>query len=76
MKRKIAPKFFSFFLVGFLIAAASASAQTIAYRQTNLASDIPGLADHIDPFLQEAAYGSWPADGQIASLVPILDALD
>lgn len=52
VKRKIAPKFFSFFLVGFLIAAASASAQTIAYRQTNLASDIPGLADHIDPFLQ------------------------
>src|ERR1700730_16867234 len=39
MKRKIAAKFCSFFLAGFLLAAANASAQTIAYRQTNLASD-------------------------------------
>jgi uncharacterized protein (TIGR03118 family) len=52
MKRKIAPKFFWLLLVGFLLTAASASAQTIAYRQTNLASDVPGFADHLDPFLQ------------------------
>src|SRR5258708_33411221 len=51
MKRKLGVKFCSFFLTGFLLAAASTSAQSIAYRQTNLASDVPGLADHTDPFL-------------------------
>ena len=52
MKGKFTPKVFSFFLVGFLLAAGSAAAQTIAYRQTNLASDVPAFADHTDPFLQ------------------------
>ncbi len=51
MKRKISVKFWSFFVSGFLLAAASTSAQSIAYRQTNLASDVPGFANHTDPFL-------------------------
>jgi len=50
VKRKIAWQFFSLFLGGFLLAAGGASAQTIAYRQTNLASDVnaPGFADNVD----------------------------
>ena len=50
MKRKIAARFFSFFLFGFLLAVAGASAQTIAYRQTNLASDVntQGFANQLN----------------------------
>ena len=50
MKRKIASKFCSLFLTGFLLAVASASAQTIAYRQTNLASDVntQGFANQLN----------------------------
>jgi uncharacterized protein (TIGR03118 family) len=51
MKRKIAVQFFSLFLTGLLLAAASATAQSIAFRQTNLASDVAGLANQTDPFL-------------------------
>ena len=47
MKHRIALYFFSFFLVGFLLAAANASAQTISYRQTNLTSNLPGVANHV-----------------------------
>jgi hypothetical protein len=36
VKHKIVLYFASFFLFGFLLAAANASAQTISYRQTNL----------------------------------------
>jgi len=56
MKRKIAARFFSFFLFGFLLAAASASAQTFAYRQTNLVSDVtlPGFSDHINLTLRNS----------------------
>jgi len=52
MKRKIALHFFLFFLAGFLVNTSSVSAQSIAFRQTNLASDVTGFADHTDPFLQ------------------------
>jgi len=50
MKRKIASRFCSFFLAGFLLAAASASAQSIAYRQTNLSSDVntQGFANQLN----------------------------
>jgi uncharacterized protein (TIGR03118 family) len=50
MKRKIASKFCSFFLAGFFLAVASASAQTIAYRQMNLASDVnaQGFANQLN----------------------------
>src|SRR5882672_9171532 len=50
MKRKIASKFCLFFLACFRLAAASASAQTIAYRQTNLASDVntQGFANQLN----------------------------
>ena len=51
MLRRIVGKTFSFLLVGMLLAAASASAQNIAYRQSNLASDSTGLANNSDPFL-------------------------
>lgn len=47
MKQKIAVYFSSFFLFGFLLAAANASAQAISYRQTNLASNLPGVANHV-----------------------------
>jgi uncharacterized protein (TIGR03118 family) len=54
MKPRIAANFFSFLIGGLLLAAASASAQTIHYRQTNLASDLaaPGFAHHRNPFLR------------------------
>ena len=51
MLRRISGKVFSFFLMGMLLAATSASAQSIAYRQSNLASDVVGFADNTDPFL-------------------------
>lgn len=35
-------------LVGFVLAVGGTSAQTVAYRQTNLSSDAPGLANHIN----------------------------
>ncbi len=52
MKFSIATKVFLFLLAGFLLAAASAAAQNIAYRQTNLSSDLPGFANHINLTLQ------------------------
>ncbi|MBZ5641681.1 MAG: TIGR03118 family protein [Acidobacteriia bacterium] len=51
MLRRISGKPFMFFLIGMLLAAGSASAQNIAYRQHNLASDVASLADKTDPFL-------------------------
>jgi hypothetical protein len=51
VKQKIAVYFSSFFLFGFLLAAASATAQTIGYRQTNLASSLPNVANHVTPGL-------------------------
>ena len=51
MLRRISGKAFLLFLIGMLLAAGSASAQSIAYRQNNLASDVAGLADKTDPFL-------------------------
>ncbi len=54
MKRKITARFLSFLLGGLLLAAAGVSAQNVAYRQTNLASDIntPGIATHVNASLQ------------------------
>lgn len=42
-------------LAGLAFITLSASAQTIAYRQTNLVSDVdsPGFARHLNPFLQD-----------------------
>ena len=51
MKHKIAFYFVSFLLIGFLLAVASASAQTIGYRQTNLASTLPNVANNVAPTL-------------------------
>jgi uncharacterized protein (TIGR03118 family) len=51
MARRISAKVFSFLLIAILLAATSASAQNIAYRQNNLASDVPGVASTTDPFL-------------------------
>ncbi len=51
MKHRIALYFVSFFLVGFLLAAANASAQTIGYRQTNLASNLANVANNVTPGL-------------------------
>src|SRR5882757_1412304 len=51
MKHKIALYFFSFILFGLLFAAADASAQTIGYRQTNLASNLPNVANNVTPGL-------------------------
>ena len=47
MKHKIALYFSSFILFGFLFVAADATAQTIAYRQTNLASNLPNVASSV-----------------------------
>lgn len=50
MKRKIA-RYFSLILFGLLLAAADATAQTVGYRQTNLASNLPNVAKNITPGL-------------------------
>jgi uncharacterized protein (TIGR03118 family) len=51
VKNRITLYLFSFFLIGFLLVAADASAQTIAYRQTNLASNLPNVANNVTPGL-------------------------
>jgi len=51
MKHKIAMYFSSFILFGLLFAAANATAQTIAYRQVNLSSNLPNVANHVTPDL-------------------------
>jgi uncharacterized protein (TIGR03118 family) len=43
--------FVSSVLIGFLFAASSANAQTIAYRQTNLSSNVPNVANNLAPGL-------------------------
>src|ERR1051325_2075281 len=43
--------FVSFFLFGFLLGATDATAQTIGYRQTNLASNLPNVANNVTPGL-------------------------
>jgi len=50
VKRKIA-RYFSLILFGLLLAAADATAQTVGYRQTNLASNLPNVAKNITPGL-------------------------
>jgi uncharacterized protein (TIGR03118 family) len=50
VKRRIA-RYFSFILFGLLLAVADATAQTIGYRQTNLASNLPNVANNITPGL-------------------------
>jgi uncharacterized protein (TIGR03118 family) len=56
LKRKIILLVFSFVLVGFVFAANRATAQTIAYRQTNLASDVnaPGFANQVNLSLRNS----------------------
>jgi uncharacterized protein (TIGR03118 family) len=51
VKHRIVLHFCSFFLFGFLLGAANATAQTIGYRQTNLASNLPNVANNITPGL-------------------------
>lgn len=47
MKHKNALYFSSFILFGLLLAAANATGQSIAYRQTNLASNLPNVANNV-----------------------------
>jgi len=51
VKHKIALYFSSFILFGLLLAAANATAQTIGYRQTNLTSNLPNVANNVRPGL-------------------------
>ena len=51
MKHKITFSFFLILLFGFLLAAADSSAQTIGYRQSNLASSQPDVAGNVAPTL-------------------------
>src|SRR5690242_17783980 len=51
VKHKTALCLLSFILFGILFAAADASAQTIGYRQTNLASNLPNVANNVTPGL-------------------------
>ena len=51
MKHKMFFYFVSFFLFGFLLGATNAKAQTIGYRQTNLASNLPNVANNVTPGL-------------------------
>ena len=47
MKHKNALYFSSLILFGLLLAAANATGQSIAYRQTNLASNLPNVANNV-----------------------------
>jgi uncharacterized protein (TIGR03118 family) len=51
VRHKIAFYSFSFFLVGLLLAAVNAPAQTIGYRQSNLAASLPNVAGSVAPTL-------------------------
>jgi len=51
VRNKIALYFASFFLFGFLLAATHATAQTVGYRQTNLTSNLPNVANNVRPGL-------------------------
>jgi hypothetical protein len=50
VKPRLASYFATISLFGFLLAAANLGAQTVAYRQTNLTSNLPNVANNI--FLQ------------------------
>jgi len=51
VKHRIALYLVPIFVFGFLLAAADATAQTIGYRQTNLASNLPNIANNVAPGL-------------------------
>jgi len=51
VKHRIGLYFISFVLFGFLLVATNAMAQTVAYRQTNLASNLPNVASGVSPDL-------------------------
>jgi len=51
VKHKIVFYFRSFLLFGLLLAASNATAQTMGYRQTNLASNLPNVASNVTPGL-------------------------
>jgi uncharacterized protein (TIGR03118 family) len=51
VKHRIGLYFIALFLFGFLLAATNAIAQTVAYRQTNLASNLPNVASGVSPNL-------------------------
>jgi uncharacterized protein (TIGR03118 family) len=51
VKYRNALHFVSFFLFGFLLTAATTTAQTIGYRQTNLAASLPSVANNVTPSL-------------------------
>src|SRR6266436_9035989 len=51
MKHKIALYFCPLVFLGFLFAAGSATAQTVGYRQTNLSSNLPNVANNVTPGL-------------------------
>jgi uncharacterized protein (TIGR03118 family) len=47
VKHRIVLHFALFFIFGFLLGATNATAQTIGYRQTNLASNLPNVANNV-----------------------------
>jgi hypothetical protein len=49
MNHKIILYFSSFILFGLLFVAADATAQTVAYRQSNLSSNLPNVANNVTP---------------------------
>lgn len=53
MKRRVAFYFVSFFLFGFLFVADIVTAQTIAYRRANLASNPSNVANNVTPGLAD-----------------------
>ena len=48
MRRAIALDLYSLFLVGIFLSANAVAAPANLYRQTNLVSNVPGKARHID----------------------------
>src|SRR5215831_7619341 len=54
VKRKFAWNLSSTLLAALVLSVCSAKAQTIAYRQTNLSSDVQGTANHTDLALRNS----------------------
>ena len=67
VKRKFVWNLSSALLAALVLSVGSAKAQTIAYRQTNLSSDVPGTANHTDLALRNPWGVAFYNNGRVIS---------